>query len=374
MNPSQPSVESINQTYCQQQLAAWFIKNQRDLPWRTSRDPYCIWLSEVLLQQTRVDQGLPYYHAFLERFPTVHHLAAASIDEVLKVWEGLGYYSRARNLHKAARVVVESHHGRLPAQYNDLLSLPGIGPYTAAAIASIAFGEPRAVVDGNVIRVLSRLFAFDQEVQSASSKKWLQLAANYLLDTQNPGRHNESMMELGALVCTPSSPDCLSCPLSRECRAHQADNETHFPVKKASTPTPHYDIAVGVIKDAQNRIMVQKRPMDAMLGGLWEFPGGKRNPEENIKATCKREVLEETGLEVEVGALIARINHAYSHFKITMHAYECTLLSGNEPETDLEWNWVAHEHLSEYAFPKANRTLIDLLLQESAGTPSPTND
>jgi len=374
MNPAQPPFESINRLDCQTKLSDWFAHNRRDLPWRESKDPYRIWLSEVLLQQTRVDQGLPYFNSFVEQFPTIGDLATASIDEVIKAWEGLGYYSRARNLHKAARLVADQYNGIIPGEYPNLLSLPGVGPYTAAALASIAFNLPHAVVDGNVIRVLARLYAFGDEVQSSSSKKWLQEAATYLLDAAHPGDHNESMMELGALICTPKNPSCNSCPLSGDCKAHAASAETDYPVKRVSKPSPHYDIAVGVIKDAKNRIMVQKRPFDAMLGGLWEFPGGKKDPGEDLETTCIREVLEETGLDVKVVSQIAQIKHAYSHFKITMHAFECELTAQTDPVTDLEWKWLTHEQLAEYAFPKANRTLIDLLLDEASGTRKAEND
>ncbi|MDA1029495.1 MAG: A/G-specific adenine glycosylase [Bacteroidetes bacterium] len=344
----------------QKALSTWFQLNKRDLPWRRTKNPYHIWLSEVILQQTRVDQGLPYFLRFIERFPSIEILANASLDDVLQQWEGLGYYSRARNLRKAARFVVDELGGQIPSTYDSLLSLPGVGPYTAAAISSIAFDQPHAVVDGNVIRVLSRLISFSDDVSLSSSKARLQELANLLLDSDRPGSHNEGLMELGALVCTPN-PDCKHCPVNAFCSGFKAGNPTSFPVKRAAKKTPHFDIAVGVIEDEMGRIYVQKRREDGMLGGLWEFPGGKQEASESLQETCRREVWEETGMEVKVGKHIASINHSYSHFRITLHAFSCAQTAPSLPTSTLEWEWVVNEHLQAYAFPKANRDLINIL-------------
>mgnify|MGYP002629244078 CR=1 FL=1 len=343
------------------------------MPWRSSRTPYHIWLSEIILQQTRVDQGTPYFLRFIERFPTVESLSQASLDDVLQMWEGLGYYSRARNLHKAAQCIVEKWQGHIPSAYADLLTIPGIGPYTAAAISSIAFGQAHAVVDGNVIRVLSRLMAFSKDVSLHSSKTHLQTIATLLLNPREPGNYNESLMELGALVCSPNKPDCAQCPVHSFCAGYNEGNPTQYPVKRPSKKTPHYDIVVGIIEDQLGRIFVQKRPVEAMLGGLWEFPGGKKEALEELTETCRREVLEETGMNVKVGQHIASIKHAYSHFRITLHAFECTHESSTAPASPLEWEWAVHEQLQAYAFPKANRDLINILLERAAGTPKATS-
>ncbi len=354
-------------------LSAWFEINKREMPWRITRNPYHIWLSEIILQQTRVEQGIPYFMRLTTRFPTVESLSDADLDEVLQLWEGLGYYSRARNLHKAAKMIVEKWSGLIPSALDDLLSIPGVGPYTAAAISSIAFGHPHAVLDGNVIRVLSRIFAFPEDVALSSSKQTLHKMASALLDVRRPGDHNESMMELGALVCTPK-PDCPICPVRSFCKGFETGTPTQFPVKRAKKKTPHYHIAVGVIRDEEGRIFIQKRSLDSMLGGLWEFPGGKNESTESYQQTCRREILEETGMSVDVGPLIASIPHAYSHFKITLHAYDCELTSSTIPSTALSWEWAVNEQLQEYAFPKANRLLINMLTQQESGTTEGNND
>lgn len=345
-------------------LASWFLSNRRRLPWRESANPWHIWLSEVILQQTRVDQGLPYFERFASRFPRVNDLAEADLNEVLRLWEGLGYYSRCRNLHRAARMVMSERGGRLPDTYVDWLTLPGIGPYTAAAISSIAHGEARAVVDGNVIRVLSRLHAYDGDVTTSKAKKQIELWAAGFLDSEHPGRHNEAVMELGALVCTPRQPKCGKCPLQSGCLASSAGSQESHPVKKKKAPVPHLDIAVGIIRDGEGRIFIQQRDADAMLGGLWEFPGGKVEKGESPEEACRREVREETGMDVEPTARLATIKHAYSHFKITLHAFDCALSSASQAITEQPSEWIAREDFSEYAFPRANRRLLDLLAKE----------
>ena len=349
---------SINTDSFQQELSSWFQDFRRDLPWRKSKNPYHIWISEIILQQTRVEQGLPYYLRFVAQFPTVSSLASANLDDVLKTWEGLGYYSRARNLHKGAAYVVANFRGNVPSTYDSLLSIPGVGPYTAAAIASIAFGVPSAVVDGNVIRVLSRLFCFEEDVSKASSKRWIQEAATFLLNEQQPGNHNEAMMELGATICTPHHPRCTSCPVSTYCSSLATKSQLKYPVKKAGKSIPHLDIAVGVIRNEAGHVYVQRRLESGMLGGLWEFPGGKNEPGEPLETTCEREIMEETGMSVRAVSKISAIKHAYSHFKITLHAYECVRCGEEDPTSPLPWVWAAKEQLADYAFPKANRKLI----------------
>lgn len=351
-------------------LAGWFERARRPMPWREPgpdgrRDPYRVWLSEVMLQQTRVDQARPYFERFIAAFPTVEALAGAELDDVLKAWEGLGYYRRARNLHRAAQRVVEDFGGVVPETEEAIRSLPGVGPYTAAAVLSIAYGVPLAVLDGNVIRVLSRVFAVEDDVTSGRTRRHLQALADALLDPNAPARWNESVMELGATVCTPSSPDCTRCPLGGVCAAFAAGEPERYPVSKKKKPVPHHHIAVGVIADEAGRVLVQQRPTDAMLGGLWEFPGGKAEPGEALEDACRREIREELGVEVEIGAPVAQIGHAYSHFRVTLHAFRCRIVRG-EPihHAGQPVRWVHVEALGGLAFPRANRRLIDALVAE----------
>ncbi len=350
------------------ELVEWFEANRRPMPWREKgptgkRDPYRVWIAEVMLQQTRVDQVRPYFEHFVDIFPTVEVLAEAELDAVLKSWEGLGYYSRARNLHRAAKQIVEEFGGRIPHDETAIRSLAGIGPYTAAAVLSIAFDKPLAVLDGNVIRVLSRVFAVENDVRSSATKRALQAVADALLDTHRPGVFNEAVMELGATICTPKAPACERCPLRSECAAFAGGNPEAFPVASKKKPIPHYEIAVGVVFDSSGRVLIQKRPEDAMLGGLWEFPGGKREAGESLEETCCRELEEELGIEVEIGGEITQIKHAYSHFSINLHAFDCVLIGG-EPvhHAGQPIRWVGLEELTELAFPRANGKLIEVLL------------
>lgn len=345
-----------------QALAAWYDREARDLPWRRTSDPYRIWISEIMLQQTRVDQALPYYERFLGAFPTIEHLASADLDDVLLLWEGLGYYSRAHNLHRAARAVQEHHGGRWPRSYTALRALPGIGDYTAAAIASIAFAEPHAVVDGNVTRVLSRVFAVDEVQGSAGAKRRFALLANSILDPSAPSRHNQAMMELGARVCTPIRPKCDVCPLAPGCTANQTGQTDRYPKKKPRPSMPHHNVAVGVIQRGETEVLIQRRAENGLLGGLWEFPGGKQENGESLQETCLREIREELGVEVVVGQMVHSLSHAYTHFRITLHAFGCRLTTG-EPvsRTGLPITWARLQDLDRYAFPRANRRLIAAL-------------
>jgi A/G-specific adenine glycosylase len=350
-------------------LSDWFERHARELPWRTTRNPWHIWLSEVMLQQTRVEQGLPYFRAFVREWPTVSDFAEADLEEVLRAWEGLGYYARARNLHAAARIVVQKRDGRLPSTYDEWLELPGVGPYTAAAIASLAHGEPRAVVDGNVIRVLTRLAGIPDDVTRSATRKHLDDLASRLLDPVRPGHHNEAMMELGATVCTPRNPRCGSCPVSFACAGLAEGDPERYPVKRKKKPVPHHDIVVALIRDPEGRYFVQRRPDDAMLGGLWEFPGGKRKPGEALEDALRREVREEIGTDVLIGQAESPIQHAYSHFRITLHAWHCRLSSdAASPQTHLPHTWATPSELEELPFPRANRHLTDRLIRLDAAT------
>jgi A/G-specific adenine glycosylase len=343
-------------------LLDWYDEHRRSMPWRRTDDPYRIWVSEIMLQQTRVDTVRDYYPAFLDAFPTVDALAEAERDAVLKRWEGLGFYSRARYLHEAARTVVEEHGGAVPDTWDAIRELKGIGPYTAAAILSIAHGKPHAVLDGNVKRVLTRVFAVEADATSSRTERHLRRLANELLDDERPGDFNQAMMELGALVCTPRSPECDRCPIAGVCRAHAAGSEEDYPVTPESTPVPHHDIAVGLVFDVEGRLLIQRRPDEGLLGGLWEFPGGKQESGEDLKSACRRELREELGIEVNVEEPFYTLSHAYSHFKITLHAFRCRLAGGTPSSNEGQpFQWVTIDELDDYAFPRANRRLIEEL-------------
>lgn len=337
------------------------------MPWRGEADPYKIWISEIMLQQTQVQQATPYFQNFISLFPTVYDLAKADQQEVLKAWEGLGYYSRARNLHAASKMVVEDFDGQVPQTYDEIIKLKGVGPYTAAAVTSIAFNEPNAVVDGNVIRVLTRYYGIEDDTRSSKTQRKVQELANELIDEESPGDFNQALMELGSEVCTPTNPDCKNCPIHRGCIATKMAKTEIIPYKSPAKKKPHHVIGVGIIeREEDDKILIALRPNDAMLGGMWEFPGGKQEDGESIKQTVERELKEELGIEVKANNELMSLKHAYSHFSITMHAWFCTLVSGEpKPRESQEVRWVCRDELKEYPFPKANKVLTEKLIKEN---------
>lgn len=342
-------------------LLAWFAREARDLPWRRTHDPYRIWLSEIMLQQTRVEAVIPYYERFLAAFPTVQDLAAASEDRVLKAWEGLGYYSRARNLQRAAWMIVRDRGGRMPQTADEWRDLPGVGPYTAGAIASIAGDLPEPAVDGNVLRVLSRIFAIAESIDEPATRERIWSIAADLLPRKQAGAFNQALMDLGARICIPRKPRCMVCPVAGQCDAFARGTQDELPIRKAKKTIPHYDIVVAVIR-RRGRYLLGKRPPGGLLGGLWEFPGGKIEPGETHEQALVREVQEETGLEVRAGERIATVEHAYSHFAVTLHVYACEVVGGRaEARYHSELKWVGPRELDQYAFPAANRRFLGKL-------------
>ena len=343
-------------------LLRWYNQYARDLPWRQTRDPYAIWISEIMLQQTLVDTVIPYYLRFLRRFPTVAQLARAHPDTVLKLWEGLGYYSRARNMHKAAQVIMKDLDGVFPDTHAGLLELPGIGRYTAGAIASIAFDLPEPLVDGNVARVFCRLFNIDKDPKSTPVQKQLWEIAERLVQGKHPGHLNQALMELGALICRPQQPDCGRCPLKNGCQARDMGKQNELPAMAPKKKVPTYTVALGIIW-RHGKILIDQRKPEGHLGGLWEFPGGKRQGREAIKQTLIREVQEEIGIEITVKKRFMIVNHAYSHFRVRLHVYECDYLSGHAQAKDcVQIKWVAPQQLKRYAFPGANQVMIEHIL------------
>jgi A/G-specific adenine glycosylase len=273
----------------QSRMLAWFRTHQRDLPWRRSRDPYRIWVAEVMLQQTRIATVMPYYHSFLARFPTVQSLARASGPEVLKLWSGLGYYSRARNLHRAAKIIVASHEGKFPRELDAALDLPGIGTYTAAAVLSIAYDVPLAVLDGNVARVLARINAIRGDLRAPKNWQALTRTAQSLLASHAPGDWNQSLMELGEVICTPQSPRCAECPVARHCRAYAQGLTDEIPAPRRKRAPVHMKIAAAILRDPRGRTLVVQDPgaHDSVLfSRMWQFPAVEvtRNPKAELEA------------------------------------------------------------------------------------------
>jgi A/G-specific adenine glycosylase len=348
------SIAPKNIKYLQKALLNWYQKNLRKLPWRETKIPYRIWVSEVMLQQTQVKTVVSYYHNFIRQFPTIKKLAEADLQAVLKAWEGLGYYARARNLHKAANIVIKEHHGKVPKAYEDIRTLPSIGDYVAAAVLSIAYKKPYAVVDGNVKRVLARLFCVNETVNTSSSHKLFQEMATTLLEESKPDIFNQAMMEIGALVCKPETPECALCPLTKYCCAFIKAVTRDYPkrVKRAKTPT--YHTAVGVIFKKDKMLIAQRKP-DGLLGGLWEFPGGKVKRKEAVESACLREVKEETNITAKIVKPITKVKHAYTHFKIVMDVFCCEYQSGRvKLNGPVAHRWIRMNEIEKYPFPKAN--------------------
>ncbi|MEM1239482.1 MAG: A/G-specific adenine glycosylase [Cyanobacteria bacterium P01_H01_bin.26] len=347
-----------------QALLNWYGEQGRDLPWRRSRDPYAIWISEIMLQQTQVKTVLPYYQRWLATFPTVVDLAEAEQQAVLKAWEGLGYYARARNLHKTAQLLVEQHGGVFPKDFEAAIALPGIGRTTAGGILSAAYNLPVAILDGNVKRVLARLVALPRPPAKAMDQLW-QLSEQ-ILDPQQPRDFNQAIMDLGATLCTRHRPACLLCPWQAHCAAYRQNLQSQLPMSETRAPLPHKHIGVAVIYDGDGRILIDRRKQEGLLGGLWEFPGGKIEPNETVEECVSREIKEELNIEIAVNDRLITVSHAYSHFKVTLNVFNCTHLSGEpQPIECDEIKWVTLDEIDNYPFPKANSQIIDAIKQRA---------
>ncbi|MFU8773332.1 MAG: A/G-specific adenine glycosylase, partial [Anaerolineales bacterium] len=338
-------------------LLDWYRLNSRRLPWRDHPDPYRIWIAEIMLQQTRVDTVLPYYERWMIRFPTIHALASAPLDAVLSLWEGLGYYQRAQNLHKTAQIIMTHFDGILPDDTKILRDLPGIGKYTAAAIASIAYGRDEPVLDGNARRVLARLFDLRDPVDTSQGEKHLwQIASSHL----PPGRaaeYNQAIMDLGATVCLPKHPACPQCPLIEDCQAFVLGTLNQRPVKKPRQSTPHYTVTAAVIQQ-NGCVLIAQRPSNGLLGSLWEFPGGKVQPGEDLASCLQREIFEELGVTISVGEELGVHRHAYTHFRVTLHAFHCQLVHGKPLNlVHQAIVWVEPEELDNYPMGKIDRQI-----------------
>jgi A/G-specific adenine glycosylase len=342
-------------------LLDWYPGAQRDLPWRHTRDAYRIWVSEVMLQQTQVRTVVPYYHRFVARFPDLRSLASATTDEVLKTWEGLGYYARARNLHAAARALIGDGRRAVPDDPERFGALPGVGTYIRAAVMSIAYGHPLAVVDGNVKRTLARVFGIEHAIDRPTGAREIQSWADQLLDHTQPGEFNQAMMELGALVCRPVDPKCAACPFGRVCVARAHGSIEKYPVTSPKRAVPSARIAIGVV-DRRGRVLITRRAEAAMLGGLWEFPGGKIRPGESAETACRREIREETGLDVDVVERVAKVQHVYSHLKVKIDVFRCAYRGGRvRLKGPVDHRWILLEETTHYAFPKANHKFLSVL-------------
>lgn len=348
-----------------EQLLAWFAEHGRRLPWRTAgrRDPYQVWIAEVMLQQTRVPTVIPYFQRFIGLFPDVPALAQAELDAVLKAWEGLGYYARARHAHAAAKLMMERHAGQVPADRRALLALPGIGEYIAHAVLSLAFGQDYLAMDANVRRVLARWMGLDRPLRERGAASALRAFGEQLLPAGRAGAFNEALMDLSALVCTPKSPACGVCPIRESCLAHLQGRQEQIPARSPRRQVPHYDVSAAVIWQ-DGKVLLAQRLEGGMLGGLWEFPGGTREAGESLEECLRREIQEELGMEIAVGAHLISVPHAYTHKCITLHAFHCRPTAGFPQKLEVrDWRWVRPEEIAQYPLSVADQRVAQALLR-----------
>jgi A/G-specific adenine glycosylase len=366
-------------------LLHWYRKSARDLPWRRTKDPYKIWVSEIMLQQTQVDTVIPYYEKWLRKFPSLKSLAKTPPSEVMKYWAGLGYYRRARMLHEAAKTVLNEYSGQVPNQVQELVKLPGIGKYTAGAIASIAFGQKAPIVDGNVIRILTRIFAVKNDIGKPATLQKIWAISESLVPETNPGDFNQAMMELGATVCTPDNPNCEQCPVSKICAAHHIRKETEFPVKKTGERLQKIRNVALVLRNGQGRVLLQKQPKEGRWGGLWMFPFWKE----------KKTMLQ--GLQLRSGQIrhLLTIRHGFTKYRVTLEVYEqkvCLLeLKANHQKQRAKYGrqtiiksgdvtrhapsflpdgrWLTPSELSKYALPSPHKKIASHLANPSGVKP-----
>ncbi len=348
-------------------ILSWYARHKRDLPWRNTRNPYFIWVSEVMLQQTQVDTVIPYYHRFLKQFPTIEALAKASLQEVLKAWENMGYYARARHLHAAAREVVKRMGGKIPKTWDELIRLPGIGTYTASAILSFAFDKRFPTVDGNARRVLCRLYSIQKPIDRSSTQREIHALAAKIIPSEDPASFNHGIMELGATICRPRSPLCNTCPVGDLCLAFKKGLEEALPIMRERKPLPHKEMTAAVVGDRRGRLLIVQRPNKGLLGGLWKFPGGLRGPDETLQQGLRRRVREELGIGVKVREALTSVDHAYTHFRITLHAFRCATRNGKPRAIDCDkYQWVTPDRLDDFPFSRADRKVMEALWEKNA--------
>ncbi|WP_062353200.1 A/G-specific adenine glycosylase [Bacillus kwashiorkori] len=349
-------LKDFNVQAFQNNLIEWYEKEHRDLPWRKTDDPYKIWVSEIMLQQTKVDTVIPYYEKFLIKYPTVESLANADEQELLKVWEGLGYYSRARNLQTAVREVQEKYDGIVPNTYEQFSKLKGVGPYTAGAVLSIAYGIPEPAVDGNVMRVLSRVFLIEDDIAKTKTRKLFESLTKELISEQDPSSFNQGMMELGAIICTPTKPSCLLCPVRESCQAYKTGNERNLPNKTKPKKIKTVQLIAAILLDEKNRALIRKRPSDGLLANLWEFPNEVQQAGPNNMLTIfEEEIYAKHQVKVRLDKPLFSIEHVFSHLK-----WEIAVFVGKfsgEIGNDKSMQVISFDEIETYPFPVSHQKI-----------------
>ncbi|WP_026021831.1 A/G-specific adenine glycosylase [Bacillus timonensis] len=340
----------------QKDLIDWFEQEQRDLPWRQDQDPYKVWVSEIMLQQTRVDTVIPYFENFVSKFPTIEDLAKAEEDKVLKAWEGLGYYSRVRNLHAAVKEVAEKYDGKVPDTVDEISSLKGVGPYTTGAILSIAYGVPEPAVDGNVMRVLSRILSVWDDIAKPKTRQIFEAIVREIISKENPSAFNQALMELGALICVPGNPACLLCPVREHCRAFAEGVQKELPVKNKKKAPTAVSMAAVVLQNENGQFLIHKRPEKGLLANLWEFPNHEtilniQTPKEQLGDFLKNEYK----VEAKIGQAFTTIQHVFSHLIWNITVFEGKIVNTIQETDNLKL--VHLEELDEYTFPVSHQKI-----------------
>ena len=337
-------------------LNAWYRKNARSLPWRETSDPYKIWISEIMLQQTTVNAVIPYYKKWSKIFPTAGHVAKAPLQKILKTWQGLGYYTRARNIHKTSKIICDVYDGRIPDDPCQLRRLPGFGPYTVGAVLSIAFDKRHAIIDANVRRVIMRILAIEGHANTAQDANIL-----VFLEKEMPRRNlrvfNQALMELGALVCRNHEPLCLSCPVKAQCRGYKKGVQEIIPKPKKRI-IKDIDVAIGILK-RKDKYFIQKRPANGLLADLWEFPGGKIEKGESLSCALRRELKEELNIDIISSRHLMNVKHFYTQFRVNLHVSLCESKAYPRPHKDRKWSNL--NELSKYPMPSGSAKIVERL-------------
>ncbi|WP_186576710.1 A/G-specific adenine glycosylase [Aquibacillus kalidii] len=357
-NDIESLLQEFDRTSFQADLINWFEKEKRDLPWRQDQDPYKVWVSEIMLQQTKVDTVIPYFNNFIEKFPTLADLAEADEQDVLKAWEGLGYYSRARNLQTAVREVVSSYDSKVPDVPEEVSGLKGVGPYTTGAILSIAYGVPEPAVDGNVMRVLSRILQIEKDIAKQSTRKIFEACVRQIISKANPSSFNQGLMELGALICTPKSPSCLLCPVQEHCKAFENGIQEQLPVKSKAKKQKHVQYFSYIIKDKYDNYLVEQRPDSGLLANLWQFP---MVPSAEVDVEHATQWISQVyGIEISVGTKLKSIKHVFSHLTWDIQVFEATCESGSL--TGARAQFIPLNQLTDYPFPVSHQKIREQII------------
>ncbi|MFD1850479.1 A/G-specific adenine glycosylase [Oceanobacillus bengalensis] len=353
---SQGILQDFNNFQFEEDLLNWYYENKRDLPWRRSHDPYKVWVSEIMLQQTKVDTVIPYFHRFMERFPTVYDLAKAEEQDVLKAWEGLGYYSRAKNLQAAVKEVVATYNGKVPDDAKELESLKGVGPYTKGAILSIAYNQPVPAVDGNVMRVFSRVLKIEDDIALAKSKKQMEKYLEELISKDDPSSYNQAIMDLGATICTPKSPACLVCPVAEHCRAFQDGVQEVLPIKSKAKKQKKLQYIALLVKNEKDEFLIEKRPNTGLLADLWQFPMIEVVSKE---IDIESEFLKQYGLTVRNQQKKGDLKHVFSHliWELEIHEVETEEKTVTAPRL----RFVKKNDLKTYPFPVSHQNMMKFI-------------